>query len=136
LPFAVGLCDFIIKNEYPTEGRKAIKKFKTKIPKTIRIPFFGWEALVKLLQAVLLWLFTHKMNYGTKAIPLKINKNSLLLYHNGSDFMLNSLPHFFSGISRSGGGGWNVGDFLFWVRALAQLFYFFSCPLKINTIFN
>ena len=68
----------------------------------------------------------HKMNYGTKAIPLKINKISLLLYHNGSDFMLNSLPHFFSGISRSGGGGWNVGDFLLLCLALGAALYFFS----------
>jgi hypothetical protein len=44
------------------------------------------------------------------------------LYHNGSDFMLNSLPRFFSGISRSGGGGWSVGGFLLCFFQLGQLF--------------
>ncbi len=48
--------------------------------------------------------------------------------------MLNSLPHFFSGVSRSGGGGWNVGDFLFCFFALATALLFFHLTFKINSI--
>tara|TARA_R110002074_G_scaffold397811_1_gene588714 strand:+ start:720 stop:965 length:246 start_codon:yes stop_codon:yes gene_type:complete len=76
------------------------KNSKPKSPKTKGCLSSGgkrWKKVITGKFTVAIWAcpLEHKMNYGTKAIPLKINKKSLLLYHNGSDFMLNSLPHFF-----------------------------------------
>lgn len=80
------------------DRRKWYEKTQNQNPKNQK-DTFKWVGSVgkKLLQVSLQWLFAkrkHKINYGTKTIPFKINI-PLFLYHNGSDFMLNSLPHFF-----------------------------------------
>ncbi len=75
------------------------KNLKPKSPKTKGYLISGGKRWKKLLQAGLLWIFglvplNIKWIIGQKQYLLKLI-NSLFLYYNGSDFMLNSLPHFF-----------------------------------------